>query len=182
MRQALLIIDVQNDYFTGGKMSLDRCDEALNNTIKLQRVFRQQNKPIFYIQHIKKDPKANFFARGSKGADLHQELLPIHPENEQVIIKHYPNSFKDTIWQSALNSGNIEQLVICGMMTHMCIDSTTRAAAELGYTPILIADACATKDLVFQTNMVNAQAVQNAFLAALTNFSQIIDTEKFLLL
>jgi len=182
MKQALLIIDVQNDYFKDGKMPLVKADIALTNTIQLQHIFRQQNKPIFYIQHIKTVPKADFFAIGSKGAEFHDALLPINRVNEQVIIKHYPNSFKNTRLQSELEKANIEQLIICGMMTHMCIDSTTRQAAELDYKPILIADACATRDLVFGSQTVKAKEVQNAFLSALSNFSQIVCFEQYLTL
>ncbi|WP_392561982.1 cysteine hydrolase family protein [Orbus sturtevantii] len=181
MKQALLIIDIQNDYFSKGKMPLVNPDTALNNTLKLQSVFRGQNMPIFYIQHIKQDLDADFFAIGSQGAQIHDALLPIDMVNERVIIKHYPNSFINTCLQSELEQMAIKQLVICGMMTHMCIDSTTRQAAEFGYKPILIADACATRDLVFDARTIAANDVQNAFLAALSNFSQVIDTNQYLL-
>ncbi|WP_392563789.1 cysteine hydrolase family protein [Orbus wheelerorum] len=180
MKQALLIIDIQNDYFNDGKMPLVNPDIALANVIKLQHIFRQQNKPIFYIQHIKADPSADFFAVGSKGAQIHDALLPINTVNEHVIIKHYPNSFKHTLLQSELEKMAIDQLIICGMMTHMCIDSTTRQASELGYKPILIADACATRNLVFDAKTIKARDVHNAFLAALSHFSQVIDTKPYL--
>lgn len=181
MKQALLIIDVQHDYFADGKMPLVSANNALANTLKLQQFFRQQGQAIFYIQHLKNDPQADFFAVGSEGAKIHHQLLPILADNEQIITKHYPNSFKQTTLQQELDKAGIEQLVICGMMTHMCIDSTTRYAAELGYQPILIADACATRDLVFQSYSVKANDVQHAFLAALSHFSQVIDTHEYLL-
>lgn len=181
MKQALIIIDVQCDYFIGGKMPLIGAENALNQTLKLQQWFREHKKDIYYIQHIKHDPNADFFAVGSGGVNLHAQLLPIIDNNEKIIIKSYPNSFKETILHNELKQKKIEQLVICGMMTHMCVDSTTRQATELGYTSILIADACATKDLNYQTQIVTADQVQAAFLCALTNFSTVINTDDYLL-
>lgn len=181
MKQALLIIDVQNDYFANGKMALTNPDKALVNILTLQQFFHEQKAPIYYIQHIKNDPQADFFAIGSDGANIHQQLLSRITENEKLIIKHYPNSFLQTTLLDELDKAGIEQLVICGMMTHMCIDSTTRYATELGYQPILIADACATKDLVFQSYTIKAHDVHNAFLAALSNFSLVVDTKDFLI-
>jgi len=74
----------------------------------------------------------------------------------------------------------VEQLVIIGMMTHMCVDSTTRASKELGYEPIVIADATATKSLAFNGREISAIDVQGAFLSALKNFAQVITAAEFL--
>lgn len=180
MQQALIIIDVQNDYFSQGKMPLDHPEQALTNILVLQTVFRQQNKPIFYIQHINTRTDATFFIANSNGVAIHPHLLPIAGENEKIIIKHLPNSFKATSLQADLVEQGVKQLVICGMMTHMCVDSTTRQAAELGYQPILIADACTTRDLVFQLSIVPAKQVQTAFMSALSSFSTIYDHQQFI--
>lgn len=180
MKQALLIIDVQNDYFPNGKFELSHADAALEKVLALQSQFRKQQLPIFYIQHIKADPNANFFAKGSVGAEIHPKLLPIHSAHEYIITKSFPNSFYQTELQPALQKEQIEQLVICGMMTHMCVDSTTRCAAELNYQPILIHDACTTRDLSFNNTKIPAQAVHNSFMAALTNFAAVKSTQEWL--
>ncbi len=97
-----------------------------------------------------------------------------------IVEKQYPNSFFQTTLQETLASMQVEQLVITGMMTHMCVDSTTRASNELGYHPILISDATATKDLTFDNRTVQAKDVQSSYLAALQNFAEVISTEEYL--
>ena len=178
MKQALLIIDVQNDYFSGGKMPLYQPEHALAKINQLEKQFLNENQPIIYIQHIKHTENADFFEHETFGAMLHENLKI----NEQSIIieKHFPNSFLETQLLEFLQKRSIEQLVIAGMMTHMCVDSTTRAARELGFQPILIADATATRDLIYDHETVSAEKVQISFLSALQNFAQVQTTSEFL--
>ncbi len=82
-------------------------------------------------------------------------------------VKHYPNAFRETGLLEHLRRKGIERLVVMGMMTHMCIDTTTRAAADLGFECTLVHDACATRDLAFGRKVVGATEVQTAFVAAL---------------
>lgn len=178
MKQALLIIDVQNDYFPNGKMELHQSEEALKQINKLEDKFNQASQPIIYIQHIKEAETADFFARGSEGAELHKGLKG--GRNSFVIEKHFPNSFLETDLLETLQNLGIEQLVIAGMMTHMCVDSTTRAARELGFNLILLADATATRKLTFAGKEVEAEQVQMSFMAALQNFAEVMETEQFL--
>ena len=178
MKQALLIIDVQNDYFAGGKMALYQPEQALTQVNQLEDYFISQNLPVIYIQHIKHVANADFFGAGTTGAELHPELKT--DDQSIVIEKHFPNSFLETTLEATLRELSIEQLVICGMMTHMCVDSTTRAARELGYQPILIADATATKDFTFDGKTTAAPEVQTSFLAALQNFAEVKTTAEFL--
>ena len=177
-KQALIIIDIQNDYFKGGNMELFQPESALDNVLKLEERFKKDNKPIIYIQHINEDPNASFFVKDTEGVELRKELNP--SEKDDIIIKHYPNSFLETNLQNKLKELDVEQLVICGMMTHMCVDSTTRAAAELGYQPILIEDATATRSLEYGQNKVDAEQVQTSFIAALQAFAQVESTNTFL--
>lgn len=179
MKKGLLIIDVQNDYFEGGKMELQNFKEALDNIIKLKELFKQQKLPIFYIQHIKKNSSADFFKEGTRGAEIHSRLLPIG-SNEYIIQKEFPNSFLSTMLQDKLEEESVEQLVICGMMTHMCVDSSTRKAKELNFSPILIYDGCATKDLLILGNTISAKNVHLSFVSALTNFAEVKSTREYL--
>lgn len=177
MKQALLIIDVQNDYFKNGKMELVGPDQALEKIKQLEQYFNQKNLPIVYVQHIN-PPQASFFQENTDGVLLHPELSA---HNESLIVtKHYPNSFLETNLDELLKTHQIEQLVITGMMTHMCIDSGTRAAKELGYQPILIADATATRDLSYDGKTVKAENVQTAFLTALSTFATVQNAADFL--
>ena len=177
MKQALLVIDVQNDYFKNGKMELVGPDQALEKIKQLEQYFSEKNLPIIYVQHIN-PPQASFFQENTDGVLLHPELN-IH-DAALIVIKHYPNSFLETNLDELLKAHQIEQLVITGMMTHICIDSGTRAAKERGYQPILIGDATATRDLSYDGKTVKAEDVQTAFLAALTMFANVQNTSDFL--
>lgn len=100
---------------------------------------------------------------------------------EKAIIKHYPNSFRKTDLLLYLKNLEINDLVICGMMTHMCVDATVRAAKDFGDDITLIGDACATKAQEINGEIVEAKAVYNSFLAALNYFyATVINTKKYL--
>ena len=178
MKRALIIIDIQNDYFQGGKAELADPDKASSNAKLLLEYFREKNLPVVHIQHIVNRPDATFFIPDTKGAEIHNEVKP--KESEQIIIKHYPNSFRETNLLEYLKSNNITDLVICGMQTHMCVDATTRAAKDFGFNCIVIGDACATKCLEINSVKVNAVDVQTSFLSALNYFySTVMTTEQY---
>lgn len=180
MNTALLIIDIQNDYFEGGKAQLVDPDKASSNTKLILEKFRKSNLPVVHIQHIANRPGATFFVPDTKGAEIHNDVKPL--DTERVIVKHYPNSFRETSLLDYLKSKDITELVICGMQTHMCVDATTRAAKDLGFNCIVIGDACATKDLEVNGVKVKAADVQTAFLSALNYFySKVMTTEQYLL-
>ena len=164
MKKALIIIDMQNDYFAGGKMALVDIDEAMKNTLKLIEDAKEQKYEIFFIQHISTREGATFFLPNSEGVKLHTRF---DASVGTVIQKHYPNSFRETSLKAKLKEKGIKDLIICGAMSHMCVDTTVRAAFDLGYNVELMSDACATKDLVFQGNVIKAKDIQNAFMASL---------------
>lgn len=178
-KQALIIIDLQNDYFAGGKHPLVNPDQALNNALQLKDAFQEHQLPVIYIQHINPMADAPFFEQDTPGAELH-EALNVDIHHDTIIEKNYPNSFYKTNLQDKLKELDIEQVVICGAMTHMCVDSTTRAAMELGYNPLLIEDATATCDLEHHGHTVKAQDVQDAYIAALSSFATVTTTQEYL--
>ena len=165
MIQALLLIDIQNDYFPGGRMELAGSLEAGAQAGKLLRAFREKALPVIHVQHISTRPGAGFFLPRTKGVEIHSSVAP--GPDEVVIQKNFPNSFRGTPLLDHLRERDVGQLVIGGMMTHMCIDSTTRAAADLGFECFLARDACATKTLSFGGETIPAASVQTAFLASL---------------
>jgi nicotinamidase-related amidase len=165
MTTALLIIDIQNDYFPGGKMELVGSPQAAEQAAGLLENFRAKSLPIFHMQHVSVRPTATFFLPDTEGVKIHESVTP--RAGETVLVKHYPNSFRETSLLEKLRGQGIDRLVIAGMMTHMCIDTTTRAAADLGFECVLAHDACATRDLAFNGSKVPAREVQGAFVAAL---------------
>jgi nicotinamidase-related amidase len=179
-KTALLLIDIQNDYFENGKMSLVGSDAAANNAKRILEKFRTDNLPVVHIQHIAIKPTATFFLPGTEGSEIHSYVKPVPPE--KVIVKHFPNSFRETELLGYLRKSEITDLVVCGMMTHMCVDATVRAAKDFGFNITLIADACATKDLEINGNKAKATDVQTSFLAALNQtYAKIELTGNYLL-
>lgn len=179
MKQALIIIDIQNDYFQGGTMTLVGSKEAGDKARLVLDKFRASNQPIIHIQHLAAVPEAPFFVPNTYGAEINDCVKPM--EGEKVIIKYYPNSFRETELLEYLKANDISNLVIVGMMTHMCVDATTRAAKDYGFNCVVVGDACATKGLEIGGEQVQAKDVQIAFLSALEFFySKVITTNQFL--
>jgi len=174
MKKLLMIIDIQNDYFDDGTMTLSGSAAASENAKKLLETFRNNNLPVIHVQHIASRPMATFFLPGTKGAEIHCSVKPY--STEKLIVKHFPNSFRDTDLLEYLKKNEITDLVICGMMTHMCIDATVRAAKDNGFTITVIGDACATKDLEINGHDVKTDQVQTSFLAALNYFYAMVST------
>jgi nicotinamidase-related amidase len=164
-KTALVLVDIQNDYFAGGKNELHGSLEAGEQAGRLLEYFRRRHRDIAYIQHISTRPGAKFFLPDTPGVEIHPSVQPM--ADETIIQKHYPNSFRETVLLEHLHAIQATRLVIAGMMTHMCVEATTRAAFDLGFECLVAADACATKDLSFQDQTVPARHVHAAFLAGL---------------
>jgi len=176
MKKAFVLIDIQNDYFENGSMTLVGAEEASLNARKILDQFRSVGLPVIYIQHLASNPKATFFLPQTKGAEIHENVKP--KAGETVIIKHFPNSFRETELLEYLKSKDVIDLVVCGMMTHMCVDATVRAAKDFGFNCVVISDACATRDLDINGEKVKAAEVQKSFLAAFNGFYATINTTK----
>ncbi len=165
MNTAYLIIDLQNDYFPGGKMELDGAEAAGQTAGQLLAFFRQSGLPTVHIQHLSVRPGATFFLPGTPGVEIHPSVAP--RPGEVIIQKNFPNSFRATGLLAHLQQNDIQRLVVAGMMTHMCLDATVRAAADNGFECWVAQDACATRTLKFGERSVPAPDVHAAFLAAL---------------
>ena len=180
MKTALLVIDIQKDYFPGGKFPLVNPEDAAKKAYSLLQCFREHGGHHIHIQHISIKPDATFFIKGDTGSDIHD--LVAHFEGEPIVYKHYPNSFRETKLIEMLKEWEIERVVICGMMTHMCVDATTRAAADLGFQVLLAEDACATRDLTYGDTTIPADLVHKSFLAALKSYGKVMKSEEIIAL
>ncbi|GGB72900.1 isochorismatase [Flavobacterium suaedae] len=165
-KQALILIDIQNEYFENGGLELVNPVAASLNAKKILDRFRAENLPIAHIQHRSADPdQMPIFVEGTKGAETHENVKPL--AGEKVFQKYYPNSFRETGLLDYLKENEITELIITGMMTHMCVDATTRAAFDFGFKCTVIGDACASRDLEINGKTVKADDVHHAILAAL---------------
>ena len=165
MTTALVLIDLQNDYFPGGAMELVGAEPAVAQAAKLLEAFRAKGLPIFHIQHISKRAGATFFLPGTKGADIHAAVQP--KGREPVTVKHFPNSFRETTLLDSLRAAGIDKITFAGMMTHMCVDTSVRAASDLGFQCSLASAGCATRELQFAGKKVAAAEVHLSYLAGL---------------
>jgi nicotinamidase-related amidase len=174
---ALVIIDIQNDYFPGGAMELEGADAAAEKAAQALKSFREKKLPIFHVRHLSVRPGSTFFLPGTKGAEIRSAVAP--RAGELVVEKNFPNSFRATRLDEELKSAGVKNLVVAGMMTHMCVDASVRHAADLGYKITLLGDACATRAQKIAGETVPARQVHLAFLAALNGFyAKVIDSHE----
>lgn len=179
MSKALIIIDIQNDYFQGGAMELYNPLQASENAKQLLEQFRKDGSPVVHVRHLAATPEVGFFLPETKGAEIHENVKP--GDGEKVITKYFPNAFRDTDLLEYLQLKNVTELVFAGMMTNMCIDATVRAAKDFGFECTVIGDACAARDLEINGNQVKASDVHDAFLAGLSLFyAEIKNTGDYL--
>jgi len=180
MKTALLVIDIQNDYFPGGKYPLVNPLDAAKKAYELLQCFREHGGNHIHIQHVSLEPDASFFIKGDHGSDIHDSVA--HFEGEPIVYKHEPNSFLNTNLLDLLKGWEIERIIITGMMTHMCVEATARAAVDLGFQVIVAEDACASRDLQYGDTTIPANLVHKSFLAALTWYGKVMKSDEIIAL
>lgn len=164
---ALILIDIQDFYFPGGKVELVEPEKAGENAKDILEHFRKNNGLVIHVRH-------NF----QPGGEIHNLVKPI--EGEKIITKDEVNAFLNTGLNDYLKSNNIKNIVLVGMQTHMCLEGGTRAAYDLGFKCTVIGDACATRDLTFGDVTVKAKDVHYSTLATLRSYSKVLSLEEFL--
>ena len=177
-QRALLVIDLQNEYFPTGKLPLVGIEAATANAARVIADARANGVPVIHVRHEAAKADAPVFTPGTPNTQIHASVAPV--EGEAVIVKHFPNSFRETPLKALLDELGVRELVIVGAMSHMCIDAGARAAADLGYTVTVVHDACATRDLVFGGQTVPAAQVHAAFMSALGTYATLSTTEQVL--
>jgi nicotinamidase-related amidase len=174
MARGLVIVDIQNDYFPGGANPLEGPEAAAAQAARLLSRFRESGEPLVHMQHVWDAPDASFMEPGTRGVEIHEAVAPL--PGETVIQKHHPNSFLGTALEEHLRDGGVDRLVVCGMMTSMCVDATVRTGADLGFSIAVAHDACATMALEFGGRTIPAGDVHAAFLAALADsYAEVAD-------
>ncbi len=176
---AVLVIDIQNDYFPGGRFPLPDAPAAVLRAEAVLAGAREARLPVIHVRHEFLVDDAPFFAPASDGAAIHPRVAPL--EGEPVVLKHRPNAFPETNLEALLRKGGVEKLVLCGMMTNMCVDAAVRAATDMGFGCMLIHDACAAANLSFDGEDVSAAKVHAAFIAALAGaYAEVRSAEDWL--
>lgn len=178
-KRAVVVVDLQKDYFSSGKLPLVGIEDAVTNAARVIAAARSSGDSVIHVRHEFPAAGAPFFAPGTDGAQIHPAVAPI--EGEPVILKNYPNSFLQTDLKQMLDTKGVEEVVVIGAMSHMCIDATSRAASDFGYKVLLVHDACATMDLEFGGQVVPAAQVHAALMAALAfAYATLTTTDEYL--
>ncbi|CAH0339304.1 cysteine hydrolase family protein [Rhizobium sp. CECT 9324] len=178
-KKALIVVDIQNDYFPGGKWTLFGVEAAARNAARLIAEARSAGDLVVHIRHEFPTADAPFFQPGSQGAALHPSVINL--DTEHVVLKHHINSYRDTDLKQHLDANGIDAVVVCGNMSHMCVDAITRASADFGYPVTVVHDACASRDLEFNGVTVPAHLAHAAFMAALGfAYARMQSTDEYL--
>jgi len=168
---ALLIIDIQNIYFQEGELYLPDAKFAVNNAKKVLTAWREKEKTIIHIKH-----HFHLNEQDTYLACINEKVLPL--KDELVIEKKYPNSFLETDLLKKLRQQKIHHVVVVGMMSNMCIDTTVRACQNYGIKVTLLHDACAAKPITFCNEMITADIVHKVFMGAMDGtFADVTDTK-----
>lgn len=174
---AILVVDIQNEYFPSGKLPLSGIEAASANAARIINAARGKGDLVVNIRHEMLG--APFFTPGTQGVEFNASVVPA--ANEPVIVKTFPNSFRETGLKAILDEKGIEEVVVVGAMSHMCVDATARAANDLGYRTTTIHDACATRDLEFDGSIVPAAEAHATIMAALAfAYGEVTDTESWI--
>ena len=167
-KSALLLIDIQDFYFPGGRLQLENPEMAGMNAGLILDHFRKSELPVYHVRH-------NF----EPGGNIHNYVKP--EAGEPVLSKDQVNAFIDTELLGMLQADSIEQLVICGMQTHMCVEAAVRAGHDLGFTCLLVTDACATRALQYEEHIIPAKNVHYSTIQTLQgSYARVLTTENLI--
>lgn len=178
-KRALVVVDLQNEYLPSGKLPLINIEAAADNAAKVIADCRAKGDAVIHIRHEFANNEKPAFVPGSSGAEIQPAVAP--KGDERVIVKNYVNSFRETDLKRALDDQAIEEVVVVGAMSHMCVDAVVRAAADLGYSVTVLHDACATLDLEFNGVKVPAAQVHATMMAAFEfGYAKVTSTQDYL--
>jgi nicotinamidase-related amidase len=164
MKRGLVVVDLQNEYLPTGKLPLSGIEAAVANAIRVISDARNAGIPVFHVRHESDNGNAPIFVKGSTGAEIQSAVAP--DGDEPVIVKKHINAFRETDLKQQLDAADVQEVVVIGAMSHMCIDAVVRAAADMGYPVTVLHDACATLDLTFRGVTVPAAQAHAAMMAA----------------
>lgn len=167
-KTALIIVDVQEFYFNEGSSQLVNPEEASQQAARLLSAFRETNQLVIHIRHA-----------SDEGFAIHENVKPL--AGEKVITKKFVNSYRETDLLEYLHENKITEVVICGMMTHMCVEGAARASSDYGFNVVVIDNACATRDLKLGNKTVKAADVHVSALATIEGYyGKVMTVDEFL--
>ncbi len=174
---ALVVIDFQMEYFDGGKLFIPDGPAAMARANELIAFADAHRMPVFHVQHIGPEGGA-LFAKGGAQVDIHPDITP--GPRHALVHKTTASSFASTDLHQRLQAKGIKTLIICGLMTHMCVSTTARDARPLGYQVLVAGDACATRNIeAWDGGVVDHRALHRAALTEVADsFGEILPTAR----
>ncbi len=176
MKKALLVIDVQNEYFTG-KLKVTYPNNSFDNILKVMDYAKENNMIVIIVQHTALF--GDTFIKNSNGWELQPMIL--EKSYDYIIEKTKPSSFYETNLEEILKKENITEIVISGYMTQMCCDTTAREAFHRGYHVDFLSDATGTIDVNNEVGVISSKDLHKATLIAQSlKFSNVISTMEWI--
>jgi len=176
MKKALLVIDVQNEYFNG-KLKVTYPIDSLDNILKVMDYARDNNMKIIVVQHT--SALGYTFIKNSMKWEIHPEILK--KSYDYHIEKTKPSSFFNTNLEEILKNEEIQGVVISGYMTQMCCDTTAREAFQKGYAVEFLSDATGTIDVSNKVGTISSKDLHHgALMAQSLGFSNVLKAEEWM--
>lgn len=178
MKRALLVIDVQNEYFFG-KLPIQYPPNSFDNILKAVDTANQHNIPVILIQHSSPQENASIFRKGSKEWEIPEGLLS--KNHSHIIEKNLPSSFKNTNLEKVLRDMEVDTVTIVGYMTQMCCDTTAREAMHMGYSVEFLSDATGTIPISNSTGTISAENLHKTILIIqASRFSKVLTLDEWI--
>ncbi|MHB1757822.1 MAG: cysteine hydrolase family protein [Leptospirillum sp.] len=178
MNRALLVIDVQNEYFFG-KLPVSYPHGSLENILNVMDVATENHVLVVVIRHAAKSESSPVFLKGSLEWELHPEVEKRH--RDVLIEKNWPDSFFETTLEEYLKSNKIDHIAVCGYMTQMCCDTTARRAFHSGYAVEFLSDATGTLSFKNEAGFVTDEELHRAILVTqASRFSKVMRADEWI--
>lgn len=160
-KQALIVIDIQNDYFAEGNYPLYQPEVTTQKNVKAMVIATEKNIPIIHIQHLVSPELGEglFFYDESEGAEIHKDIMAAAP-NAPIVVKRHADCFEKTNLEELLQEMGVEETLLTGMMTHNCVTHTALSPAAAKYTPKVIEECCCTVDPIAHALAVDSMQIR----------------------
>lgn len=170
-KQALIVIDLQNDYFPDGKFPLWNTESTLANVEAAIANAHAKRIPVVLVRHIADAKKgiAPFFNQGTPGVEIHPRILAAAPD-AAIVTKAFADSFHHTTLEETLSGLGVEELLICGMMTQNCVTHTAISKAAEKYSVKILSDSCTTVDQMIHRIALSAVSTRIALIESGAEF------------
>lgn len=173
---ALICIDLQKEYFTKGRpLRISSRKRVLKKVKMMLQYARARKIPVIHIKHVSKKPLDETFRKDSRFTEFMDEVKPLNEEN--IVVKSSPGAFYRTNLDQILNKLGIKKVVICGLTSFLCCDTTSREAQARGYKVFFVKDATAALEI----NGVSGKKIHEVVCAIQQwYFAEVILTKDFL--